>query len=64
LHGGEVIADGEEQVAELLALLAGEAGQEFVFGLALGLCASVELSLAGGGQGDDVAAAVGGVADA
>jgi hypothetical protein len=58
----ELIAQGEQQLAELLALVRREAGEEFVFGFALGSGGAVEVLLAGGGEGDDVAAAVGRVA--
>jgi len=44
------------------ALRLGEAGEELIFGFALGLCGAVELPLAGRCEADDVVAAVGGVA--
>jgi hypothetical protein len=51
-------------MTELLALGGGEGGEEFVFGFALGTGGTAEALFAGGGEGDDVAAAVCGVASA
>jgi hypothetical protein len=58
----ELVAEDAEEVAKLGALRVGQALEEVGFGFALGLGGGVELVFAGWCEGDDVAAAVGGVA--
>lgn len=58
----ELVAEYEEEVAELGALRVAQGLEEVVFGFALGLGGGVELVFADWCEGDDVAAAVGGVA--
>ena len=60
--GVEVGLEGQQQLAELLALAMVKAGEELVLGSALGVGGGGEVVAAGGAEGDDVAAAVGGVA--
>jgi hypothetical protein len=57
-RGGELLAEDEEQSAELGALRLGEAGEELVLGVALRLGGAFELLFAASGDGDDVPAAV------
>ena len=61
LVGVEVGLEGQQQLAELLALAMVKAGEELVLGGALGLGGGGQVLAAGGVEGDDVAAAVGGV---
>jgi len=62
LVGVEVGLEGQQQLAEMLALAMVKAGEELVLGSALGVGGGGEVVAAGGAEGDDVAAAVGGVA--
>jgi hypothetical protein len=62
LVGVEVGLEGQQQLAELLALVGVEGGEQLVLGGVLGLGGGGQVSGAGGAEGDDVAAAVGGVA--
>jgi len=55
--GAELLAD-EEQSTELGALGLGQAGEEFVFGVALCLGSAFELLLPASADGDDVPAAI------
>src|SRR3954463_8979487 len=59
---GEPVAEGEQEAAELLTLVVVERGEERVFGFFLRARGAGELLLAGRGEGDQVAAAVVGVA--
>ena len=58
----EVGLEGQQQLAELLALVVVEGGEQLVLGGALGSGSGGEVLAACGAEGDDVAAAVGGVA--
>jgi hypothetical protein len=53
-----LITQDEQQLSELLSLLCREAGEKLVLGLTLRSGGSVEVLLAGGGEADDMAAAV------
>src|SRR4051794_37524849 len=59
---GEPVAEGEQEAAELLTLVVVERGEERVFGFFLRTRGAGELLLAGRGEGDQVAAAIVGVA--
>ena len=54
----ELLAEDEEQSAELGALRLGEIGEELVFGVALRLRGAFELLFTASGDGDDVPAPV------
>src|SRR4051812_29081227 len=58
------VAQSDQEMTELLALGGGEGGEEVVLGFALGAGGAVEVLLPGAGEGNDVAAAVCGVASA
>jgi hypothetical protein len=62
LVGVEVGLESQQQLAELLALVGVEGGEQLVLGGPLGLGGGGQVRGAGGAEGDDVAAAVGGVA--
>ena len=59
---GDAFAYGQQKLGEQPPLLGVEGGEEMVLGLALGARRTVELALAGGGQGHHVAAAIARVA--
>ena len=54
--------EGQQQLAELFPLVVVEAGEQLVLGGALGLGGGGQVLATGRAEGDDVAAAVGGVA--
>jgi NADPH2:quinone reductase len=56
------VAQRDEQVAQLGALLGAQAGEDGVLGVSLCLGGALEVALTRGGERDDVTAAVGGVA--
>ena len=62
LVGVEVGLEGQQQLAELLALVGVEGGEELVLGGPLGVGGGGQVGGPGGAEGDDVAAAVGRVA--